>query len=1121
MMLRRIAPVPLLALAIFACTPSVPSQQYTTVVTAVFDLASSPPVIPQPNDLVLQPQLNPAIVNPQNAQDELLGYFRSQGGFPPDQVTPLTFPLTTETINGPDDVALSAPAIDPASLVPCTFTLTPANCNVFIFDTSAAPGTSPFPTFAVSYAAGAAGTEIGTLSAVPVAGGKPTTWRPGAQYIYALRGGASGIRTTTGEALQPSSTSYTLIFGTPSDFVCPSTNPGCPLPLLGLIHQNYLPLFGAVAGQGFPLAETVVVGSFAIAPATTWVSADPTTSQMPFPSDFLIDPTTGHLNAALDAQAPGLSSLDGFSTTAMVLAPTSGPIQAATVHDPTLPPGVFLYEINATGTGATKVPDLVDALLATPAGSVRPVYVAEPPQIQSGGLAQVIGLQPAVPATPTGVAPVMLPPLKENTEYAVIITSRVKDAAGDAISKTTLGQIELFQFPLCSPSPGCISNPTAAVSELPGISGPQAAGLEAMRLGLKPVLAQLATDTGCGTTPAGAGCVTTAQVQMAYTFRTQTISGKKAATTGAGTPGAIQISAIPYTPLLTGVCAALGLQLGIPGLDCTKPLPGSLKTYTGSTAGSTVADAFTAWGVDLSIPHDNIDAVYELQIATVNKIDDATGAFNPSPTGAKPEVLTVLVAVGSQASAPACTGPLAPFAAAGLRCPPLVVFQHGITTAKNLMLGAANTLVGAGNVVVAIDLPWHGQRTFCSTTSVPGSPDAACAPGTFCVLEPSMVGQALPGTSSPGKCRAGTTPTSPLAPFLNQAAICLDPGTPGTPGASCALVAPLPAPIALTPATGIPGNQGYPFASGEFFISANFFRTRDGMRQAWIDHTQLLQVVAPTPVAGPIAGNDLYNALLAKGLIVNPANISLLGQSLGSIASTGSIAANPRFSKGVLNTNGGTAVDTFTNSPRYQAQVDALFLSLGIDRALLRNPPAPGSPTYPAYLAQASAYLTDINVLKLIIDPADPINAAPHVQADPWPNLIPPLGGNPDGSVAQTPKNVLGQFAICDQSVPNPFNALVAGNLGLTPFLPPPAPGTGTAQWFGSTLITYPASPPIYTTPCTPGAPHGFLVSFGAEYAPGTPERASVRSLTDFAQTFAAGFLADPTLPLPSLVVTP
>jgi hypothetical protein len=645
-----------------------------------------------------------------------------------------------------------------------------------------------------------------------------------------------------------------------------------------------------------------------------------------------------------------------------------------------------------------------------------------------------------------------------------------------------------------------------------------------MRLALKPVMTQLAADTGCGTTPPAAGCVTKSQVVMAYTFRTQTISGKNATAAygGKGASGAIQIAAIPYTPLLQAACAALQAQLGLASLDCTKPLPGTLKAYTtGGAAGHTVADAYTAWGVDLSVPHDKVDTVYELQIMTPNKIDNSTGALNPSPTGIQPEVLTVLVAVGAQSKVPACTGSLAPFAAAGLRCAPLVLFQHGLTTAKNYVLTVANTLVDAGNVVVAIDLPLHGQRSYCSTTAVPGNPDAACAPGNHCVPVPAMAGQGAISAPTPGLCRTGTTPSSPLGAFLNRSALCLDPGTPGVPGSSCASVPGLPKPVALNPATGAPTNAGFPFTSGQFFVSANFFRTRDAFRQTWIDHTQVLQVVAPTPVAGPIAGNDLYNGLLAKGIIVNPLDISFLGQSLGSMGGLGSVAANPRISKAVVNTDGATAVDVFTSSPTYQAQVDALLTELGINMALVRNPPAPGSADYPAYLQAASGYLLYVNALKLIMDPADAINAAQHVKADTWPNLLPPLGGNPDGSVPQAAKAAFAQFAICDQSVPNPFNALVAGNVGLTPFLPPSTAGTGTVQWFGTPLVQYPAFPPAYPTACTIGAPHEFLIDFGFEYPAGSATRTAVQTLTLAAQSSAAAWLASPTTALPSLVVAP
>jgi hypothetical protein len=1118
MKLRHLAPA-LLAAAALGCSQSVPSNPNTFIVTAQFDPTAA--ILPLPNSLVLDPRLNPTVLFPRNAQEELLATFYRAGGFPPDQVTPVSFPIAALTVNGPNDVASAAPELDMTSIVPCTGQQAPGGCNLIVID-ALAPAAQQFPSLAVQYTKGSTN---GTLSVTPVQNGAPVNWRPGATYFYALRGATTqGIRSAANVPLQPSPTTYLLLFGQPSDFTCPPTNPDCSLKSLQDLQLAYQPVFATIQNKGFPLSETVVVGTFTVAPATTWVVADPGNTAaplpVPLPSDFLIDPTTGHITTAFDAQIPGASTLDGFSTTAMILAPTSGTIDASTVHAPTADgAGVFLYEVGASG--ATKVPDVVDALLS--GGSVQPVYAAQPPPIQFSGLSPVIGLQPAVPVSGTGYA-YMLPPLKENTEYAVVVTNRVKDALGRPLSNTTLGQIELFTHPLCTPSPACASSPSTAVSQLPGIPGAQAAGLEAMRLALKPVIAQLGADTGCAATPVGAGCVTQDMVTMAYTFRTQTISGKNATAAfgGKGAIGAIQLAAVPYTPLLQLACGALQQQLGLASLDCTKPLPGTLQAYSvGGAAGQTVADAFTAWGVDLSVPHDKIDSIYVLQIMTPNKIDDNTGALDPSPTGVHPEVLTVLVAVGAQARVPACTGPLAPFAAAGIHCAPLVLFQHGITTAKNYMLSVANTLVDAGNVVVAIDLPWHGQRSYCSTTAVPGNPDAACAPGNHCVPVPALAGQGLLSAPTPGLCRTGTTPDSPLGAFLNRAALCLDPGTIGVQGSSCAPAPGLPNPIALNPATGAPTNAGFPFTSGQFFLSSNFFRTRDTFRQTWIDHTQVMQVLAPTPTPGPIADNDFYNSLLAKGIVVNPLDISFVGQSLGSFFATGSMAANPRVSRGVLNTNGATAVDVFTNSPTYQPQADALLSQLGIDMALVRNPPAPGSPTYPAYLQAAAQYLLYVNALKLIIDPADPINLGTHVATDTWPNLLPPLGGNPDGSVSQAPKMSLAQYAICDQSVPNPFNALIAGNMGLTPFLPPVGPGTGTVQWFGTPLVTYPAFPPAYPSACSIGVPHEFLIDWGFEYAPGSATRAAVRALTQAAQSSAASWLASPTTLPPSLVVAP
>jgi hypothetical protein len=999
MMLRRIAPVPLLALAIFACTPSVPSQQHTTVVTAVFDLASSPPTIPQPNDLVLQPQLNPAILNPQNAQDELLALFHAQGGFPADQVTPLAFPITTLTVNGPNNIGLTAPAIDPASLVPCTSTLTPANCNVFVFDTSAPTGTSPFPVFKASYDAGAPGAQSGTLSAVPLAGTKPTTWRPGAQYIYALRGGASGIKTTTGAALQPSSTSYTLIFGGPSDFVCPSTNPGCPLPLLGLIHQNYLPLFGAVASQGFPLAETVVVGSFAVAEATTWVIADPGTGTVPLPSNFLIDPTTNHvsLTAATALGIPALSTLDGFSTTAMQVAQTSGPILASTVRSST-DLGVYLYKLGgATPVQVNAVVTEPPPITLDPATGKACVPVDLQGNFGPGCVSTIVGIQPAV-TVPTPLGNVALPPLEESTDYAVIITDKVKTPpAGAAISPTTLGQILLFTHPLCTPSPACVTNPTAAQSEIPGVPGPTAAGLEAMRLQLQPVVAQVATDHA----------VAKSSIMMPYTFRTQSITGV-----------ALQLGAAPYSQV-SG-------QDVFPDAPYFKPTAPTDPLNPKAVAPATMAKK---WGVPAALVSAGISTFVEANVVTYDKLDPATGAFYPTPTQGVATPVPAIIAI--PAGAPPATGW------------PLVVFHHGLGRSRGDSLLIAQALAGHGMVVAAIDAAKHGARAWCTVNTTDPTQPTGCAAGVTC--NTAIFGdQSDSPTAKPGLCQ-GSLALAPIA---------------------CA-----PTDTACWDSTLGGGNS---VTSGAFLISANFFRSRDTIRQDILDQSMLVRVLTTAN------GAAVLSAVAGSTVAIDPTKVFFVGQSLGSIEGTVDLASNPRFSRAVLNVGGATIMEVLTTAPAFSAQVAALLASLGA---------TPGSPEF----------LLLVNGAKWILDPADPANFAQHVTANPLPNLL--AGGAP-----QTPKVVLGQAARCDAVVPNSTNELLYGLMGLSPIdpiAPAPSPTAPVLEWYmKSTAGTCPTD----GTP-GPGVAHGFLLDW------------SVPALAGLAQQNAVSFLlGGPVSPTPVVV---
>ena len=439
MMLRRFAPAPLLALAIFACTPSVPSNPNTVIVTAEFDPSTS--TIPLPNDLAylkFVPVPGTPTPTPANAQEELLAYFAQQGGFPPDQILQLGFPVTIQTVNG-IDVTRSAPVIDLATVVPCTGQQAPGNCNFFIFDATGAPG-AQFPTYAVSYPNPLPpGAQRANLSATPISGGKPTTWRPGAQFFYALRGGANGIKTTTGAPLQPSSTTYTLLFGGPGDFVCSSTVPpaDCTLTQLQALQTNYLPVFATIQNKGFPLTETVVVGTFAVAPATTWVIADPGTGTVPLPSNFMLDPTTKKVSvaAATALQNPGLASLEGFSTTGMDIAQTSGPVLASTIRS-SADQGVYLYKLGATG--ATEVdkntvfieppPITLDIATGKPC-----VPVNAQGDFGANCVSTVVGLQPAL-TVPTLAGPVVFPPYQDSTEYAVLVTNKIRNTTGAPIS---------------------------------------------------------------------------------------------------------------------------------------------------------------------------------------------------------------------------------------------------------------------------------------------------------------------------------------------------------------------------------------------------------------------------------------------------------------------------------------------------------------------------------------------------------------------------------------------------------------------------------------------------------------------------------------------------------------
>jgi hypothetical protein len=701
--------------------------------------------------------------------------------------------------------------------------------------------------------------------------------------------------------------------------------------------------------------------------------------------------------------AAGFAALDGFSTTGMMLMPMAGKVQTNTVTRAT----VQLWDL----TNPTS-PQKVDPC----------TYITEPAEITQQGLSTAIGLQPAGATTsldPQCVNNASLPvasvfrtrPLKDNTDYAVVVSDGVLDQTGQPIVPGTVASVLQFTHPVVD------SN---GKSQLAGVDDQTAGALEVMRQKLAPTLA--ASGFGSG------------HIAMAYTFRTQSILSVAA-----------QLGALPYQT----------------GNATLAPVPSTTKVYCSGAVSSnpacstsTVADAFSAYGIDTGVvPSSHVAFVVDTVILTFNKLRcnpgdttcNDTGAFNPATVAPVVEPINALIALPAPPYG-SCT----PALPATICTVPLVVFRHGLSGGRADMLRVADKLNENGFAVAAIDANKHGDRSYCKA-------DAECSGGT-CVPDPALAAEGdLPGPT-PGHCMNGVSP----ADFVRRPTC-----------GSCT------------------NTKAIPLASSNFLVSANFFRTRDTLRQDIIDQSQLARVLSPNPAAQ--APNQITTATL--GVQFDFAKIWYAGVSLGAIQGTVNVASNPRFSEAVLNVGGGTVVDIFTTSPAFTTTTNALLAALGIQ---------PGA---------NQDYLQFLVVAKTILDPADPVNFAGHLQSNTLPNLL----ANPNGTVAQSGKAVLTQAAFCDQVVPNPWNYVLDSTAGTGPFPGDPIPtqptfgAPGTFQLFfrGTPTPAALASCPSPTSGLPPPAANAVSHGFFADWANAT--------ITSQAQTDAAAFLANPATKPPSL----
>jgi dienelactone hydrolase len=944
-----------LVLLVPACrdvTQQAPAQQ---LVIATF----VSPSIPTPNDLALQ-----AVSSLAGTQQELLQSFIERGGFPSDQEVPVTVPIKALAFdparNAYADTA--APTVDVATITPQTVAVLKVDGGrIVVVDTEAGPAAPG--TIVVRKKADATGSR---------------RWAPG-RYVFALRGGANGVKTTAGVAVAPD-TAIALTIPN-KDLTKPENQPPGGLSAdqvkqlesLGAVLWNPLdwaatgaagskvwapcaagtgcqtgtisPAYAAVDSV-FPHTEAASIATFGIAPAPAVTPlTDSGSGQIPLPSNLLLDgsrPVPGTNNSrffvrnvpAFGPAAAGLATLDGFSTTGMILAPLSGPVDATTVTNGT----VFAFELpDDPTTGSPRLLRDVAAALGAGAPNTAEILIQPPdlnrPVTVGGATKQAttaIGLQPGVAVPiPSPATIVMVPPLKEMKNYLVVITRGVKDLAGNPLVRSTLADI-VFTFT----SPLVDAN---GKSQIPNVSDSDAAGLAAMRAGLMPLVTAIGPLTGTS--------LTADDVVMAYTVQTQTV-----------TDTSVQLSAFPYADL-AGTAA-----------------------FT-----TTAAAAFDPASVSLPMSlFPDVGSFLTANVVTVDAIDPATGALNPSTAAWAPTAIPVLLALPKVDQA-TCTTTV-PCAR------PLVIWHHPLNGGHLQMLTVANSLAKQGFVVAAIDAPYHGDRAFCAKNSdctTDGTADGVCTPDQAKAGQ----GDAVP----PGTCTTGQLREANLTTV----------------------------------------------ASGNYFLSANFFRIRDGFRQEFLDQAALVLALArPTGVPEP-AANAVVAALSDRGIKVDPTAVYYEGLSLGGMAGVPILATNPRFARGVLNVPGGTLVDVFTNAPGFKQDVDALFLGLGIDRSKLATDPN-----------VAARYLQTLVLAKWILDPAEPVNYAASVKSKlPSPLLrAPPNGFGGTGLVHPT-TDVLGQLANCDQVVPNattvvdlrplPYGDLLLDLAGVTTTLYTKADGAG------------------------------------------------------------------------------
>lgn len=312
---------------------------------------------------------------------------------------------------------------------------------------------------------------------------------------------------------------------------------------------------------------------------------------------------------------------------------------------------------------------------------------------------------------------------------------------------------------------------------------------------------------------------------------------------------------------------------------------------------------------------------------------------------------------------------------------PVTIFGHGLGRTRTDGFGMSASLASAGNVMIAIDEPWHGDRNTCkgfgaflTAAGVPGGQDGfACA------------NPATQSCNTAGRCQSnrpdpGALSCAPSGPGMaDQDKPCMLAGQGHCASDGKCENATFAA--AFTPAPGV----NIPVNGWNLVNLQNFFASRDNVRQQVVSHAQLARVLMNTGTG---------NIGQQTGITIDGTKISYAGQSLGGILGTNYSAVAPEVRNAALNVPGGDVAEIILTSPTlpFSGPFKAGLAAQGIPT---------DSPTYDFF----------IGVVKWILDPADPLNSGPYLVRDTG------LGGglaNQGGT-----RRGFVQWVLNDQVVPN------------------------------------------------------------------------------------------------------